>query len=74
MRTRLGSCLGSPAAIHTFIQQFDKSVWDAAAGPGVITLDDATFGVAERQQQLDHGLYASRWERAGNLGGWRRSR
>ena len=47
-----------------FLQQFGKTVWDAAAGPGRITLDDATFGIAEGQQQLDVGFYASRWERA----------
>ncbi|MCB1282786.1 MAG: ATP-binding protein [Microthrixaceae bacterium] len=47
-----------------FIQQFGKSTWDAAIGPSTISLDDATFGIAEGQQQLDHGFYASRWERA----------
>jgi hypothetical protein len=47
-----------------FLQQFGKTVWDAAAGPDRITLDDATFGIAEGQQQLDVGFYASRWERA----------
>lgn len=47
-----------------FLQQFGKTVWDAAAGPDHITLADATFGIAEGQQQLDVGFYASRWERA----------
>ncbi len=47
-----------------FLQQFGKTVWDAAAGPDRITLDDATFGIADGQQQLDIGFYASRWERA----------
>lgn len=47
-----------------FLQQFGKTVWDAAAGPAVIALDDATIGVAEGQQQLDIGFYSSRWERA----------
>jgi hypothetical protein len=47
-----------------FLQQFGKSVWDAAAGPDTITLEDATIGVAEGQQQLDVGFYTSRWERA----------
>lgn len=46
-----------------FIQQFGKTVWDAAAGPS-ITLDDALIGVADGQQQLDVGFYSSRWERA----------
>ena len=47
-----------------FLQQFGKTVWEAAVGPDSITLDDATFGIAEGQQQLDLGFYASRWERA----------
>jgi hypothetical protein len=47
-----------------FVQQFGKTIWDAAAGPDTITLDDATIGIAEGQQQLDVGFYASRWERA----------
>ncbi|MFN0090245.1 MAG: ATP-binding protein [Acidimicrobiales bacterium] len=47
-----------------FLQQFGKTVWDAAAGPDAITLEDATIGVAEGQQQLDLGFYSSRWERA----------
>ncbi|MBK5223198.1 MAG: ATP-binding protein [Acidimicrobiia bacterium] len=47
-----------------FLQQFGKTVWDAAAGPDTITLEDATIGIAEGQQQLDLGFYSSRWERA----------
>ncbi|MBI5090379.1 MAG: ATP-binding protein [Actinobacteria bacterium] len=47
-----------------FLQQFGKTVWDVAAGPHTIALDDATIGVAEGQQQLDIGFYSSRWERA----------
>jgi type II secretory pathway predicted ATPase ExeA len=47
-----------------FLQQFGKSVWDVAAGPDTITLEDATIGVAEGQLQLDNGFYATRWERA----------
>ena len=47
-----------------FLQQFGKTVWDAAAGPDTIGLDDATIGIAEGQQQLDGGFYTSRWERA----------
>lgn len=47
-----------------FVQQFGKTVWDAAAGPDTITLEDATIGITEGQQQLDIGFYSSRWERA----------
>ncbi len=49
-----------------FLQQFGKTVWDAAAGPERIELDDAVVGVAEGQLQLDIGFYSSRWERATN--------
>ena len=47
-----------------FLQQFGKTVWDAAAGPDRIDLDDATIGVAVGQEELDLGFYSSRWERA----------
>ena len=56
--------LGESGGYPYFLQQFGKSVWDAAAGPDTITLEDATIGVAEGQQQLDVGFYTSRWERA----------
>jgi hypothetical protein len=42
-----------------FLQQFGETVWDAAAGPDSITLTDATYGIAEGQQQLEIGFYAS---------------
>lgn len=47
-----------------FIQQFGKTVWDAAVGPDRITFEDATIGITDGQQQLDVGFYLSRWERA----------
>ncbi len=47
-----------------FLQQFGKTVWDAAAGPDTIDFDDTTIGIVEGQQQLDNGFYSSRWERA----------
>ena len=56
--------LGESGGYPYFLQQFGKTVWDAAAGPATIGLDDATIGVAEGQQQLDNGFYSSRWERA----------
>lgn len=49
-----------------FLQQFGKTVWDVAAGPDRIALDDSIIGIAEGQQQLDNGFYSSRWERATN--------
>ena len=56
--------LGESGGYPYFLQQFGKTVWDAAAGPARITLEDASIGVAEGQQQLDLGFYSSRWERA----------
>lgn len=56
--------LGESGGYPYFLQQFGKNVWDAAAGPDTITLEDATIGVTEGQQQLDVGFYSSRWERA----------
>ncbi len=47
-----------------FLQQYGKTVWDAAAGPETITLEDATMGIEEARRQLDIGFYSSRWERA----------
>lgn len=46
-----------------FLQEFAKSAWDAAKGPG-ITQDDATTGVRIGQVNLDRGFFTSRWERA----------
>lgn len=46
-----------------FVQQFGKTIWDAAVS-SPITLDDAMEGVVEGQRQLDSGFYSSRWERA----------
>ena len=43
-----------------FLQQFGKTTWDASAGVERISFDDAIIGVAEGQQQLDGGFYASR--------------
>lgn len=47
-----------------FLQQFGKAAWDIAAGPDVVTAEDATIGITDGQRQLDTGFYASRWERA----------
>lgn len=46
-----------------FLQQFGKTTWDAAVGPG-IDLEDAVLGVAEGQRALDTGFFSARWERA----------
>ena len=47
-----------------FLQQFGKTIRDAAVGPNTITAEDARIGIADGQRQLDNGFYSSRWERA----------
>lgn len=46
-----------------FVQSVGKHVWDLAPGP-VIQLDDVTQGGILARQEVDAGLYRSRWERA----------
>lgn len=46
-----------------FVQSIGKHVWDLAAGPE-IRLQDVLDGVQLAQQEIDAGLYRSRWERA----------
>ena len=46
-----------------FLQEFGKTSWDFAPGPGV-TLADAEVGIRVGTDNLDHGFFRSRWERA----------
>jgi hypothetical protein len=46
-----------------FLQAVGKHVWDAAR-TSTINLDDATVGGDFARQEVDEGLYRSRWERA----------
>ena len=46
-----------------FIQACGSHVWTARA-TDIITLDDATIGIASARREIDQGLYQSRWERA----------
>ncbi|MCR2813046.1 ATP-binding protein [Microbacterium sp. zg.Y1084] len=46
-----------------FLQQFGQEAWNCANGT-VITLQDATLGVAKGQQLLDNGFFRARWDRA----------
>ena len=62
---RASAVLDASGGYPYFLQQFGKTIWDAAVGPDIaITAEDAAIGVAEGQRQLDVGFYASRWERA----------
>lgn len=47
-----------------FLQQFGYDTWDGAAGPDVISLEDARLGVAVGKHKLDNGFFRSRWDRA----------
>ncbi len=46
-----------------FLQAVGKHVWDSAVG-SPISLDDAQVGCELAKQEVDEGLYRSRWERA----------
>jgi len=46
-----------------FLQEVGKHVWDAARS-STINLDDVSVGGAYARQEVDEGLYRSRWERA----------
>ncbi|MDA8043949.1 MAG: ATP-binding protein [Actinomycetota bacterium] len=46
-----------------FVQEFAKSTWDYAPGPGV-KAGDATLGIQAGRDKLDSGFFASRWNRA----------
>lgn len=46
-----------------FVQSIGKHVWDIAPGP-LIHLDDVEAGGQFAREEIDAGLYRSRWERA----------
>ncbi|UOE43154.1 ATP-binding protein [Agromyces larvae] len=47
-----------------FAQACGKHVWDARAVPDRITDDDARVGIELARDEVDRGLYQSRWDRA----------
>ena len=49
-----------------FLQEFGKQSWDAAAGPGVITLDDVERCVPVANAGLDDGFFRLRAGRTSN--------
>jgi hypothetical protein len=46
-----------------FVQACGKHIWDVAASR-TIDADDARIGIARARDEVDAGLYKSRWERA----------
>ncbi len=47
-----------------FIQQSGRCAWDARTVRDVITAEDCKEGLAIAQNEIDQGLYRSRWDRA----------
>lgn len=47
-----------------FAQACGKHVWDARVNTAVISVDDAIVGISRARDEVDRGLYQSRWDRA----------
>lgn len=47
-----------------FVQACGKHIWDVRASPDEITIEDARVGVTLAREEVDRGLYQSRWDRA----------
>ncbi|MBA2573642.1 MAG: AAA family ATPase [Nocardioidaceae bacterium] len=59
----LEQSLSIAAGYPYFLQAVGKHVWDAALTT-TITIDDVNVGGESARQEVDEGLYRSRWERA----------
>lgn len=59
----LAAALNIAAGYPYFLQSAGKHVWDAAVTTP-ITVDDVEVGGSFARQEVDEGLYRSRWERA----------
>jgi len=60
----VSAVVASSGGYPYFLQEFGKSTWDFAPGPGTITAEDASVGIRAGIANLDHGFFVSRWERA----------
>lgn len=47
-----------------FVQEFGRAVWDTAAGPEVITLEEAEAAAPKALARLDDGFFRVRFDRA----------
>ena len=56
--------LASTRGYPYFVQACGKHVWDARVTASRISLDDARVGVDRAREEVDRGLYQSRWDRA----------
>jgi hypothetical protein len=59
----LQAALGIAGGYPYFLQEVGKHVWDAARS-STFNLDDVSVGGEFARQEVDEGLYRSRWERA----------
>ncbi len=59
----LDVALRSVGGYPYFVQACGKHVWDVSSG-STITLSDTLIGVQKARDEVDRGLYMSRWERA----------
>lgn len=59
----LDAALLSVGGYPYFTQACGKHVWDVSGGT-VITLSDALLGIQRARDEVDRGLYMSRWDRA----------
>jgi len=59
----LEAAVGLARGYPYFVQAIGKHVWDQAAGPA-IHLEDVEVGGSRARDEIDAGLYRSRWERA----------
>ncbi|GAB2723741.1 ATP-binding protein [Arthrobacter bambusae] len=59
----LGIVLGVSRGYPYFVQACGKHIWDVAASR-IIDAEDARIGIARARDEVDAGLYKSRWERA----------
>ncbi|GCD19274.1 ATPase [Cellulomonas algicola] len=60
----LSSLVDASAGYPYFVQEFGAHTWRAAAGPEVITVQDAILGRLSGGEALDSGFFLARWERA----------
>lgn len=60
----LDEAVASVGGYPYFAQACGKHVWDSRAAEERITAVDARIGIARARDEVDRGLYQSRWERA----------
>lgn len=59
----LASAVATAHGYPYFLQSIGKHIWDSARS-SPIAIEDVEVGLAHARQEVDQGLYRSRWERA----------